>query len=200
MDEIDKIELMRACARYECALKYAFYNSFVLQQYYEIVKRKKGSKPGKSQYVNDTGRDSTKSSNHVLGGGRKEGVHMESLLEEFFLAAGTPNFKFNFCPVRPAQMEMDGRAGTAAPHTFDGGKVRPVQSVGDAENRCKLQNNISIIGAQFGEPFVFHLRMALPVVPGNVCDDFLFVLGEAEKFRITDEVVRMPVVLGVRDK
>ena len=125
---------------------------------------------------------------------------MECFFEEFFLPVRSPDFEFNFCPVRPSQMEMHCRPCTLAPQAFDHGKMRPVQSVGNAENRGELHYDVPLIGIELGESFVSHFWMALPVVAGNVCDNLFFILREAEQLGIADEVVRVTVMLGMRNE
>ncbi len=78
--------------------------------------------------------------------------------------------------------------------------MRPVQTIRNAEDRRELHHDIPVVGAELGESLMSHLWMALPMVPGDVCDNFFFIFRETEKFRITDEVVRVTVVLGMRDK
>ena len=78
--------------------------------------------------------------------------------------------------------------------------MRPVKSIRNPEDRRELHHDIPFVGIELGKAFVSHFWMALPVVPGDVCDNFFFVLSETEQFGIADEVVRMTVVLGVGDK
>ena len=78
--------------------------------------------------------------------------------------------------------------------------MRPVQSIRNAENRCELHHNVPVVGIELGKPFMSHFRMALPVIPGDVRNNFLFILRETEQLGIPDEIVRMTVVLGMRNE
>ncbi len=78
--------------------------------------------------------------------------------------------------------------------------MRPVQAVRDAEDRCEFHHDVPFVGIELGKTFVPHFWMALPVVPGDVCDNFFFILRKSEQFGIANEVVRVTVVLGMRNK
>ena len=117
------------------------------------------------------------------------GVDVECLLEEFLLPAGSPHFKLHFCTVCPAQMEMDRGACPMASETMNNGIMSAIEAVGNAEDRSEFNDNVPLFIVQLRVPLMPHFRMAFSVVPGDVCDDFFFILREPKELRVADKVV-----------
>ena len=76
----------------------------------------------------------------------------------------------------------------------------PIQAVSNAKNRCQLQNNILVLRRERAKFFMLELRIALPMVSGNVGDDCLLILRESRKFCITDQLVGMKMMRVVGNK
>ena len=120
-----------------------------------------------------------------ISGSRSEpNTCMEGFFKELFLALRTPQFEFNRGPVLSPQRDVYFFSRNSATQVFDGGGMGTVESIGDSKDRRKFADSLLIIGIESPKTFVLDLRMTLPVIPCNVCDNFLFVFREAQQFRI----------------